>query len=272
MKNKKVILVGSAGYLNKAGLGSYIDEFDIVWRTNFTGHPHTIESYPEIVGSKYGNWFIHAIQWGGFKFKNNKFINVFKNINKYDKIILNGNEIELKQCNIVNPSFVKNVDPNTWLNLYRFVDKSKIFREQINKNIKYDSAFKSNFNNVYLLYLNAMKDCYSMLDNYNINLLKPPIQKPSSGLRILTYLLKKYEHIHLVGFDKGVSGNFLYHQNIYDRLNSLGVGLRNQKNHNITKKENNTGKKSDGRIAKHHLSAEYEFLDKLQKQGRITIV
>ena len=72
MSSKKVILVGSAGYLNKARLGSYIDEFDVIWRTNFTGHPHTIKSYPEIVGSKYGNWFLHAIQWGGFKFLNNK--------------------------------------------------------------------------------------------------------------------------------------------------------------------------------------------------------
>ena len=103
-------------------------------------------------------------------------------------------------------------------------------------------------------------------------MLKPPIQKPSSGLRILIHLLKKYEHIHLVGFDKGVSGNFLYHQNIYEKLISKGVQLRHQKNHNITKKENNIGRKSNGTIAKHHLSAEYDFLDKLQKEGRITIV
>jgi hypothetical protein len=268
--DKKVVLVGSAGYLNKANLGSYIDTFDVIWRTNFTGHPMTIKHYPEIVGSRYGNWFIHAIPWSGFKFSNNKFVNKFKQVHNYDKILLNGNEIELEQCKILGHH--KNVDKNTWMNLYRFVNKSEVFKKQIDNEVKYDKYFKSDFDNIYLTHFRAMEDCYSMMGKRGIKLLKPPVQKPSSGLRILVALLNQYDHIHMVGFDRGISGNFLYHQNIYNKLKSVGVELRSRDNHIITKNENSTGKKKDSKIAKHHLSAEYDFMMKLKEEGRLTFV
>jgi hypothetical protein len=273
MVDKKVILVGSSSTLIYKNIGKKIDEFDEIWRTNHSGHPKAIQEFPSIIGSKYGCWYIHAIPWSGFELRGERLHHDYKTIFKYEKILFNGTDVELKQLELIGQ--MKKVSDKDMFGIYNFVtsDEKKCIMD-IQKGAEINSAklIKSDFDNVYLTHFRAMKDCYSMMEKRGIKLLKPPVQKPSSGLRILVALLNQYDHIHMVGFDRGISGNFLYHQNIYNKLKSVGVELRPTKNHGITKNENRVGKKSNGEIAKHHLSAEYDFMMKLKEEGRLTFV
>ena len=92
---------------------------------------------------------------------------------------------------------------------------------------------------------------------------RPPIQKPSSGLRILVYLLNKYDHVDLMGFNGGKTGHWYTNKKI--KLNYTS------NSDHITTQQNRFGVGGKNGIAKHHLDLEYQFIKLMENQGRVTI-
>ena len=270
---KKVILLGSSNDLVKNPRGHLIDDFDIIWRSNHTGHPDSILKYPEILGSKYGNWYIHDIPYSIFNFDKgiaNSDVNI-SIINKYNMILHNLFDTEFEQLKRVGCT-IRKEDPKTggkfFKGIYGKCDKQKIQDIQNDNVVNSKMLFNSKFNNLYFSYLNWIKDCYNFLDFSNffcakpwdikINLKKPPTQKPSSGMRMLVYLLKQYEHVHLIGFNGGSTGHW---------YTDKKINLNYDKNSDyITTERNRFG------MGKHHLNAEFRFMKLLQSIGRVTIL
>ena len=252
----KVILLGSSNILVKNPMGSKIDEFDVIWRTNHTGHPSSIELYPEILGSKYGNWYIHDIPYSIFNISDGVMNSKtdISIINKYKVILHNLFDVEKEQLKRIG-YFSQNKD---YKGIYKNCDKQKVLNTQENNTINSNMLFNSSFNNLYFGYLNWVKDCYDLLEKNNINLEKPPKQKPSSGMRMLTYLLRQYEHVYLMGFNGGSTGHWYTDKKInlnYDKKSDY-----------ITTKENRFGK------GKHYLDAEFQFMKLMQEEGKVTIL
>lgn len=251
----KVILVGSSSDLIKNPKGHIIDSFDVIWRTNYTGHPTSIKKYPEILGSKYGNWYIHDMKYSIFNI--NKGVMNSKTdlstINRYNTILHNLFDVEFEQLKRVGCILPK----TDFKHIYKNCNKKKILNIQENNSINSNLLFNSDFNNLYFGYLNWVKDCYNILKEEKIILKKPPNQKPSSGMRMLVYLLKQYKHIHLIGFNGGSTGHWYTSKNInlnYDKKSDY-----------ITTKKNRFGQ------GKHHLDAEFQFIKILQQKGKITL-
>jgi hypothetical protein len=253
----KVILLGSSNSLIQNPMGDKIDEFDVIWRTNHTGHPKSIEKYPEILGSKHGNWYIHDIPYSIFDINNNV-INSKTDIitiNKYISIIHNLFDVEFERLKRVGHI----MEPKgRFKGIYNNCNKQEVFKIQEDNFINSNRLCKSNFNNLYFGYFNWIRDCYNILEKNNIKIGKPPKQKPSSGMRMLTYLLKQYEHIHIMGFNGGSTGHWYTSKNI--DLNY------HPKSDYMTTVENRFGK------GKHYLDAEYQFMKILQQQGKVTIL
>ena len=249
------MLLGSSIDLVKNPRGHLIDSFDVVWRTNHTGHPKSIEKYPEILGSKHKNWYIHDISYSIFDIINNNMSSKtdMSIINKYNIILHNLFDVEFEALKRVGCTIQK----KDFKGIYKNCNKQKILKIQENKIINSNILFDSPFNNLYFGYLNWVKDCYSSLKEEGINLGKPPNQKPSSGIRMLIYLLKQYEHVHLIGFNGGSTGHWYTDKKI--NLNY------NKRSDYITTHENRFGK------GKHYLNAEYQFMKILQQKGKVTI-
>ena len=265
---KKVILLGSSIDLVKNPRGHLIDSFDIVWRTNHTGHPISIEKYPEILGSKHENWYCHDLSYSIFQAKKGTLISKTDTsiINKYNKIIHNLFDVEIKQLKKVG--YIWDKEDNS-KGIYNSIDpEGPIIAMQENNDINSNLLFKSPYKNLYFGYLNWVKDCYKMLNDNNLKLRLPPNQKPSSGMRMLVYLLKHYEHVHLIGFDGGATGHWYTDK-------KLNLNYHKDSDH-ITTKYNRFGKmdhvnKNGNKIAKHYLDLEYQFMKLMQDKGKVTI-
>lgn len=257
---EKVVLLGSSNQLVTKPRGDVIDSFDVIWRTNHTGHPHALKSYPELLGSRFGNWYCHDLSYSIFKSQNNKLVSNFdiSAINKYDTIIQNIFDVEIEQLKNVGCSFSK----GSKVGIYNSCNKKEIFSIQQHKIICSNKLYNSPYNNLYFGYFNWMKDCYKSLNSNGLSLKPPPNQKPSSGLRMLVYLLKHYEHVHLIGFNGGETGHWYTDKNI--KLNY------DKKSDKITTQYNRYGKKGN-KPAKHHLNIEFQFMKLMQKQGKVTI-
>lgn len=258
---KSVVLLGSSDQLVNKPQGHIIDNFDIIWRTNHTGHPIAIQTYPELLGSKYGNWYCHDIPYSIFDINDGIFHSKtnLSIINSYELILHNLLDVELEQLKRVG-CFLQRKD---FKGIYKRCNKQEIFKLQETRIINSSLLFNSPFTNLYFGYLNWIKDCYANLNKHNLNLKMPPIQKPSSGLRMLSYLLNQYEHIHLIGFNGGKTGHWYTNKKInlnYDTKSDV-----------ITTQHNRFGKHGNS-IAKHHLDIEYQFIKLMQKEGRITIL
>lgn len=269
MKNKKVILVGSSSSLLNKKIGKDIDKFDEVWRTNHSGHPKSIENYPDIIGSKYGYWYVHTNTWGNFEIKNNVLINSNKNISNYEKIILNSTDVEVLQIDFSGNIMKKMPSSQDYFGIYKSISKEKerkIKITQLHNEINSSQLIKSDYDNIYLPYCSWMKDCYDMLKKYNVNI-KWPL-KPTSGIRMLVYLLNNNDNISITGFDGGKGGHWYSTEDIFP---TLKLGTRDM--HVITQTINRKGKGFyKNKQVKHFLNEEFKFIKKLELEGRITII
>ena len=125
---------------------------------------------------------------------------------------------------------------------------------------------KSDYDNIYLPYCSWMKDCYDMLKKYNVNI-KWPL-KPTSGIRMLVYLLNNNDNISITGFDGGKGGHWYSTEDIFP---TLKLGTRDM--HVITQTINRKGKGFyKNKQVKHFLNEEFKFIKKLESEGRITII
>ena len=256
----KVILIGSSDTLAINPMGHVIDEFDVVWRTNHTGHPDAIKLYPELLGSKYANWYCHDIPYSIFHVEDGRMCSKIpiSVINQYEMILHNLFDVELEQLKRVGSISTS----KAFKGIYKRCDKQAVLdlqeQEIINSNL-----LDSSFNNLHFGYLNWIKDCYSKLNEHGFRLKPPPAQKPSSGLRMLVYLLDRYDHVHLMGFNGGKTGHWYTNKKI-----KLNYAPNSDK---VTTSHNRFGIHGNHGIAKHHLDLEHQFMKLMEKKGRVTI-
>ena len=151
----KVILIGSSDTLAINPMGHVIDEFDVVWRTNHTGHPDAIKLYPELLGSKYANWYCHDIPYSIFHVEDGRMCSKIpiSVINQYEMILHNLFDVELEQLKRVGSISTS----KAFKGIYKRCDKQAVLDLQEQEIINSNLLFDSSFNNLHLMGFNGGK-------------------------------------------------------------------------------------------------------------------
>ena len=226
---KKILLVGNGESFLKNNISDVIDSFDIVCRYNFGGSKTSLDRGKDFMGTKKDIWF--NFDFSNFvkdgKITTNK--HNIEYIHSYDKVYIPGVDWQVDPLLALGNSFEQHVKVTPKI----FEDiQNKSFDDVVNLNEVYDTEIK----NIWLFPLNYSEETridFPKLPQYNI---------PTTGLKSIHFLLKKYPKLYLCGFDGGKTKHW-------------------DKNYKFQNKEN-----------RHNGKLEQSFLKQLEKQDKIEFI
>jgi hypothetical protein len=230
---EKVLLVGNAGSLKEKNISELIDSFDTVCRFNWGGSKVSMDKYRKYIGTKKNIWFNFNIS---NLIKDRKITTNPYNIeylNSYDKIYVSGIDwVTYPKLRVVTNSFENFVDLTQ--DEFNLVKSSDL--------INLNNIFDTKLNNVWIFPNN-----YSEIVKLDIPSLYENV--PTTGIKAVHFLLKKYNKLYLCGFD-GFKSSHFYGDGDENKIVRLGY-------------ENDEG---------HSGKREMEYIKKLEKENKIEFV